>query len=818
MKSIYWLFFAILLSLSVAFGANSLDLELDKNVYGPFSELKGMCTLKLDSSLNLGLDPKIKINIGDLKEERDALNILRGLDPDLDIQESSIVLGNSASQKTFDLSSTNLFGIKLPKGSEVSKIDFDVEGINNNGYPSSPFIDFNNDDKYEWYYKGAFTGWSNEIIRAKGLDENGASEDIVVRDNVFLYCNVIDLPYSNKFNVSAKYTVGNAAGNISMQLFEFDQEVNSAYGKKGECSLKNTADATGSSCVINTNSFLSDEHLLCFYNLKNDGSYFLNLDGDGQGSFECDSAVLDSEVQCNYLQEGDFFFKTYKPVFQGEFNRIGKFSEFGKDGFENDLTDYLAECKEDDNENCNIILRIGSENGKGKARLSNFNIEYSKDGGASFITRNIYDVEFVDAKILGVLGEDFSNYTLNIPLEVFDNLTVPNITANVSTRTVKISLGSLSDNEDIQIDKNIVSSAQSEIDSLRLKFESLKNKNELNDFFRVSGIDLEQPINRMKDFKTGIDAVNNNPGLGIGEKSTEAERIIEQAKLYANTFPKEINIIEDIDYPRVYPENIRLEILGRESQDSILALQEEVSFENKIKVVSVKNFDGTTSEKTLIKRTLNSRLDEYFIFEDIPKSVALTASSIKFSSGASIVKDDPIIKWRIKENGEILYLVDGNVLSKLNEINTVIVSSGAADSETEEFQSGSCGDGICTEILEDKVSCPEDCTAQFKINWPLLTVLGIILVLGLLYFNFFKGKKRLREFVVKKYPFLSNTDEANLKTFISKSFGKGVPRSTIYKILLQKKWTKEQIDYVFKKVQPPESKLKFIFNLIKKKK
>ena len=804
MKLICSLFFVILLSLSIAFGANSLNLELEKNVYGPFSELKGMCTLKLDDSLDLGLEQKIKISIGDRKEERDALSILMGLDPDLDIQESSIELGNSASQKTFDLSATSLLGIKLPKGSEVSKIDFDVEGVSNNGYPSSPFIDFNNDDKYEWYYKGIFTGWSNEIVNAKGLNENGASEDIIVRDNIFLYCNIIDLPYSNKFNVSAKYTVGNTGGNISMQIFEFDQEVNSAYGKKGDCLLKNAGRATESSCVIETDSFLSGEHLLCFYNSKSEGSYFLNLDRDGEGSFECDSAILDGEEQCNYLQEGDFFFKVYKPNFQGEFNRIGKFSEFGKAGFEDDLNDYLADCEEDENDDCNIILKIGSENRKGKARLSNLNIEYSKSGGASFITRKIYDVEFVNAKLLGVLGEDFNNYTLNIPLEVFDNLTVPNITTNVSTRNVQINLGNLNDQENIQINKNIISSAQSEIDSLRLKLESLKNKNELSDFFRISGIDLEKPINRMRDFKINLDAVNNNLGLGIGERSTEAEKIIEQAKTYTGTFPKEIDIIEDISYPRVYPENIKPEILGRESQESILALQEEVDIDNKIKVVLVKNFDGTTSEKTLIKRTLSSNLGEYFVFEDIPKSVAASAGAIKLSSGASVVKDDPIIKWRVNGNGEIGYLIEGNALGKISEIKTIVVSS-ESPLITEEFGENSCGDGICTEILEDKISCPEDCTTQFNINWQLVIVLIIILILGLLYFNFFMGKKSLKEIVIKKYPFLSNTDEANLKNFISKSIAKGVPRSTIYKILLQKKWTKEQIDYVFKKVQPPKA-------------
>ncbi len=821
MKIFYSLLIVILFSLSIVYGTNSLDLKLDKSVYGPFAELKGMCVLKLDRPLDLGLEPKIKLSISERREERDALDVLKGLDPDLDVQESSVNLGSSSSQKTFDLSTSNLFGIKIPKGSEVTRIDFDIEGISSNGFPNSPFMDFKDDSNYEWYYKGVFSGFSSEVVKAKGLNENGASEDIVIRDNIFLYCSIVNLPYSNKFNVSAKYSVINNAGNISIQIFEFDQESNTAYGKKGDCNLKNSVGVTEGSCVVNASSFLSGENLVCFYNSKNEGSYFLNLDDNGEGSFECDSAILDQEEQCSYLQEGDFFFKVSKPIFQGEFNTAAKFSDYGRENFKDDLTDYLAECQEDDSDDCNIILRMGSENSKGKVRLSNFNLEYSKESGASFVTRKIFDVDFVNAKILGVSGKDFKdvNYTLNIPLEVFDNFTTPNITSNQSTKTVKISLGSLTDQEDISINRNIISSAQSELDSFKLKLESLKNKEELKDFFKYNEIDLEQPIKRMNDFRTSLEAVNSNPGLGIGDKGEEADRIVGQAETYLSTFLKEVTILEDVEYPRVYAEKIRPEILGNEKEENVLAIQEEIDIDSRALVVATETFNGVKSEKTLITRKLSSNLPEYYIFEDIDKSVSDNAGAIKFSSGVSVVKDDPVVKWRINGNGEIGYIIDGNVLSKINEIKTVIVPSQTTETQETEFQESSCGDGICTEILEDELSCPEDCEPKFNVNWSLVIVLIIILILGLLYFNFFMGKERkLREIVVKKYPFLSSTDEANLKAFISKSLGKGIPRATVYKILLQKKWSKEQIDYVFKKVQPPESKLKFIFDLLKKKK
>ena len=93
MKIFYSLLIVILFSLSIVYGTNSLDLKLDKSVYGPFAELKGMCVLKLDRPLDLGLEPKIKLSISERREERDALDVLKGLDPDLDVQESSVNLG-----------------------------------------------------------------------------------------------------------------------------------------------------------------------------------------------------------------------------------------------------------------------------------------------------------------------------------------------------------------------------------------------------------------------------------------------------------------------------------------------------------------------------------------------------------------------------------------------------------------------------------------------------------------------------------------------------------------------------------------------------
>ncbi len=813
MRLIYCILFVILLNLSVVLGSNKISLELDKTVYPPFGELKGMCLLKLDSQLDLGADPKIKLSIGTRKEERNVIDLLKDLDPNLDLQESTVNLTNAESQKTLNLNNENFFGFKLLKNSEIKNIDFDIDGING---PNSPYIQFN--DQYIWYYPGVFQGWSNDVIGVEGLTGTRSSEDIIVRDNIFLYCGLLNLPFSNKFNVSAEYSVQDNSGNISLQLFEFEEETKIASNKKGECTLRNSQGELGS-CLIETSSYLSGDHLVCFYNRKNEGNYLLSLDDEGQNSFECDSELLDNnEAECSYVEEGDFFIKSFKPVFQGELNNKVTFNNFSNSDFAGEITDYLTECK-DDNGECNVILKTGTQNNDGKLRLSNINIEYIKSsGGSSFVSRKIYDTEFKHAKVLSILGKNFVNYSLEIPLEVFDNFTIPNITSNFSTKTVKITLGNLNAEEDIEVNKNIVSSAQDFIDITKTKFERLKNKTELTDFYNIYGLDFGQQINKLNEFKTNLNTLNNNANLGLSEKSTEAEKINEEARNYIKTFPQKIDVLESVEYPRIFPETINPEILGSNNEDEILAIQEEVIIDTKIKLVLIETFNGTSTKKTFIKKKLSSDLKDYFIIEEISKNIAQNAGSIKLSTGASVVKDDPVIKWHFTGSGEIGYVVEGDILGKLDKINTIILPSFEdTEKDQEEFKESVCGDGVCTEILEDKLICPEDCKPKYNINWTLIAVLFIILILGIIYFNFFMNKIRLREIVVKKYPFLSSTDEANLKNYVSSSLKKGVPRATIYKILLQKKWSKEQIDYIFKKVQPPESKLKFIFDLLKKK-
>jgi hypothetical protein len=116
---------------------------------------------------------------------------------------------------------------------------------------------------------------------------------------------------------------------------------------------------------------------------------------------------------------------------------------------------------------------------------------------------------------------------------------------------------------------------------------------------------------------------------------------------------------------------------------------------------------------------------------------------------------------------------------------------------SEDLTNPQCGDGICTDPLEDEILCPEDCSRGSSLPIWLISIALIIIIAGLIYFNLYKGKKDLRELTKGKNPYSNDADYKNLKSFISKEIESGTKFKDITLKLAQKKWTKKQIEYAY---------------------
>ena len=112
--------------------------------------------------------------------------------------------------------------------------------------------------------------------------------------------------------------------------------------------------------------------------------------------------------------------------------------------------------------------------------------------------------------------------------------------------------------------------------------------------------------------------------------------------------------------------------------------------------------------------------------------------------------------------------------------------------------------------LETSISCPEDCAR--KIPWLYIILLLIFLGAGIWYINFYRGRFKLRT-ITEKRLFKSKVDYKNLYGYVKKAKKEGFMKDEITNTLIKKGWTKEQISFIFKKLEPKfiknmESKLK----------
>ena len=109
-----------------------------------------------------------------------------------------------------------------------------------------------------------------------------------------------------------------------------------------------------------------------------------------------------------------------------------------------------------------------------------------------------------------------------------------------------------------------------------------------------------------------------------------------------------------------------------------------------------------------------------------------------------------------------------------------------------------CGDGKCTVPYEDEIVCPLDCTKSLdKTPW-IISVITLLIV-GILYINYYRGRFNLRKLTRGKIPFSSEQALAEVVNFIEGSLKKHT-REEIIKLLLNQRWKPNQIKFAFEEV------------------
>ncbi len=100
------------------------------------------------------------------------------------------------------------------------------------------------------------------------------------------------------------------------------------------------------------------------------------------------------------------------------------------------------------------------------------------------------------------------------------------------------------------------------------------------------------------------------------------------------------------------------------------------------------------------------------------------------------------------------------------------------------LNSYTCGDGKCTIPYEDEIICPQDC-AQTINKTPWIVSAVIVLILGIIYIYYYRGKFNLRDITRGKIPFKSEQELGQVVEFIESSLKKRDKKEVI-SLLLKK--------------------------------
>jgi len=237
-------------------------------------------------------------------------------------------------------------------------------------------------------------------------------------------------------------------------------------------------------------------------------------------------------------------------------------------------------------------------------------------------------------------------------------------------------------------------------------------------------------------------------------------------------------------------------------KEGVFSLQEKLTADANYYVVDITYLDGRTESFRIVEKQISCSANNGSIIEYLPEDVG------SFSEDNILQADDCDVNEQYLECSlsveKIVYKLPEGALEDLTATKTFLfVEEGFQP--TPAGETWECGNGICERIEAELDLCPQDCP-KMRI-WPFI-LLGIILIAGVYYFNFYKGPwnfKDLANFIsvklAKRRIFTSKEDMLKLEGYVRKMLAQGMTEQQLRYILAKKGWTEEQLNYIFEKVK-----------------
>jgi hypothetical protein len=781
-------------------------LEMDNDRYTPGQKLEGNINVTFYG--NIDGYSTIDLEFNGEEESVKIKDYFRDINKSVNSTPEEITITNGGSSKDINLTAgiESQIGLKLPRGATVNSLVMSVRGSPTNPTRLLSFDIPEGSQKPEWQYLGDFLNKFGQPIHPEGLDLQSGNSVLNLESNTTYYCEQIDLPYARDYQVSAKYrpVTGSTAG---LQAVILTYTGGIAEGGGDKCNLpRGGTDLAWNNCTITFTNGLQGYYMVCLQIVgPSERAYEVVRDDSASSSrFNCDIGLEESygTAFCTQAPSRNYFIRVYPGIYNDNLTGIISTTQFpywGTDrDFSDSLTAYLMDCTPDNIGDCSVIMNVKSET-TGSVTLRDLRIDYTEEAGGSSYATQFYDLSTTSPEIYEIDGKKLNKTTFMIPLSFF-NATTPNVTKKQQME-VFVEVAGDSDTADIEVYSTNVPEELGEIDeqiSEALgKLNTIKS-NEINWILQVD--DDVLTLTNYKDELKGIREEN----ISMEEKEGRLAVIEDEIRNFIDPLPSGVTkISETRDTLLANPSDV--EELFTEGADEIFQYQEKASVAVTLSVFKVTKNDGTSEAYSVIKKNIQPKgtVKDVYVYEVIPKSVAQSTSDITFEKENYEVENaDPVVKYYYSTltSTVITYAVKTMVTSQnMYNIKTLIVPKKIPTPEVPKEYT--CGDGICSKPDEDEKICPEDCKEKMSIPWLWIIIILVILVAAIVYINFYKGKLSVGDIRKKLSPFKTEKDLENVKTYIRGQLEKKVKKTEISKALLEKGWTKEQVEYAFEDIK-----------------
>ncbi|MBU2589323.1 MAG: hypothetical protein KKB39_01020 [Nanoarchaeota archaeon] len=787
-----------------------IEIDLDKDYYSVGEKLSGKIILHLSEYIypNENLNVKISSVFKSVEDSMNFEDILINTSKLYVKSEEKTTLGQSDTTKVLSFleAGEQSIAVKIPQYANIENIALDVSAPGDSTL-NDVKMDVTNDGEIDWYYLGNFIQWKENYTIPKTFLEP-ASDVKKILDNNTYYCQIINFPHSIDYEISAQYKKLQTGGDIKALILSFSDPFYPTVGE-AECDLPEQTSTNWVSCSIHTNYGLAGENLVCIYSST-------RIQGNELYSVQVDSGATNTAYRCSKDNEqyscqaavlSDYAIKIKGAKYTKTLNSTINFLQWQyvpnsilwalrKFVGSSEPVDFPPICRELE---CAIEFKFIA-NGTGQITLSNLDIDFDSSDGPGETT-SIYGLIKIPSKVThissGNSSIDLNNtgYDLEIPLSLF-NLTISEA-FNRAGIDSKLKVNFLDE------EKEVIFKVLGEGESAGSELLIQETEEALDSLLLEENAGLILEILNLKETITNAKTkLNDFKNQLLSGDSEELQNAIKEFRL---TLPKKIiNEGTLIDLVSIEPEDISSDIVPNSKRDETYFLQEKVQVKATITSFVLSYFSEQEIRYVLVQKeiTAKSALKKIDIFEVIDKSVTSSANNIDFQEAPSnIVKNDPIVKWFIASlsvgsKKELNYIVETDSAFTVDKVKTIITQT--EEQEEIEKSEAVCGDGVCTSILEDDITCPEDCKQSSPLFWTFVIIIIMVLVIaGLFYFYKFKGSLSS---LFSKTPFKNKEEIKSLITFIENSKNKKMSEVQIKKKLSDKGWSQKQIDFAYKQL------------------